>query len=105
MTSAHLTTFIAGCAIATGTLSALAVDAAPIAGLTPERRPAGAPTIAIAPAYDGADSPFLHGVTEPIPASLKFLLDQGNWYSPFGHPGMTGRYDIRGWHAKPSTRK
>ena len=27
-----------------------------------------------------------------------FLEDQGNWYTPFNHPGMTGRYDIRGWH-------
>ena len=42
----------------------------------------------------------LHGIASPYPASLRFLEDQGNWYTPFDHPGATGRYDIRNWHRK-----
>ncbi len=40
----------------------------------------------------------LTGVERPYPYSLKFLEDQGAWYTPFNRPGMTGRYDIRHWH-------
>jgi hypothetical protein len=37
-------------------------------------------------------------VSQPYPASLRFLEDQGNWYTPFNRPGMLPPYDIRGWH-------
>ena len=71
----------------------------PIAGLTPDERPSGAPVIERvvkgAAWYQNA----LTGISKPYPVSLGFLEDQGNWYTPFIHPGMTGRYDIRGWHA------
>jgi hypothetical protein len=40
----------------------------------------------------------LTGISQPFPYSLRFLEDQGNWYTPFNRPGMPGRYDIRGWH-------
>ena len=40
----------------------------------------------------------LSGVVEPYPYSLRFLEDQGGWFTPFTKPGMTGPYDIRGWH-------
>jgi hypothetical protein len=40
----------------------------------------------------------LTGISQPYPSSLRFLEDQGNWYTPFNHPGMQGRYDIRGWY-------
>ena len=40
----------------------------------------------------------LTGVAPPYPSSLRFLEDQGEWYTPFNHPGMTGPYDIRRWH-------
>lgn len=86
-------------------LSALASSAlsAPIAGLAPHERPAGAPRVAATLVNDAPGSPFLHGVTPPVPPSLNFLRDQGNWYSPFDQPGMPGRYDIRGWYANPPT--
>lgn len=70
----------------------------PIAGLQPAERPEGAPVITEfekdAAWYDKA----LTGITEPYPGSLRFLEDEGAWYTPFIHPGMTGPYDIRGWH-------
>ena len=71
-----------------------------IAGAHPDRRPEGAPKVVgfekPAAWYERA----LHGVSEPYPYSLKFLEDQGAWFSPFIHPGMTGRFDIRHWHAR-----
>lgn len=69
-----------------------------IAGLTPSQRPEGAPVLTEmskdAAWYERA----LAGVDQPYPASLRFLEDQGAWFSPFEHPGMTGPYDIRYWH-------
>ncbi len=40
----------------------------------------------------------LTGISKPYPYSIRFLEDQGNWNTPFNRPGMTGRYDLRGWH-------
>ena len=72
----------------------------PIAGADPSQRPVDAPRITVVDRtgqwYIGA----LHGVTRPYPHSLRFLEDQGNWYTPFTRPGMPGRYDIRGWHQR-----
>ena len=73
----------------------------PIAGVNPEQRPVNAPQASLQPDkssdwYKNA----LHGIDTPYPASLRFLEDQGNWYTPFTHRGMTDRYDIRGWHSK-----
>jgi len=79
---------------------ALASDV-PIAGLNPYERPAGAPVIT---SYDKAGDWYtkaLTGVSQPYPGSLRFLEDQGPWNTPFNKPGMTGPYDIRGWH-KPT---
>jgi hypothetical protein len=71
-----------------------------IAGTQPSQRPQGAPRI-ITVDHPGAwYTSALHGVTRPYPHSLRFLEDQGNWHTPFNRPGMTGRYDIRGWHQK-----
>jgi hypothetical protein len=73
-----------------------------VSGLAPHERPEAAPRMG-----DFAPDPAwqrnaLRGVSEPVPPSLRFLQSQGRWYSPFVHPGMTGRYDIRGLHpAKP----
>ena len=70
----------------------------PVAGTEPHQRPTNAPTITEVQKnkqwYDQA----LTGLEPPYPASFRFLEDQGNWYSPFNRPGMTGPYDIRGWH-------
>lgn len=47
-----------------------------------------------------------HGITAPTPEAIKsFLKDQGAWYTPFSRPGMTGPYDIRGWHSQPPRPK
>ncbi|WP_323032322.1 hypothetical protein [Paracoccus sp. (in: a-proteobacteria)] len=68
------------------------------AGTTPWERPAAAPVITemqkTAEWYGSA----LTGVEQPYPASLRFLEDQGAWFTPFIWPGMTGPYDIRHWH-------
>ena len=45
----------------------------------------------------------MHGIEPPYPESLRFLNDQGGWYTPFIAPGMTGPYDIRGWHSAPAS--
>ncbi len=71
----------------------------PVAGLTPYQRPANAPVLDTNPVQDARQA--LHGVSSPIPGSLKFLNDQGGWYTPFTHPGMTGPYDLRAWHVSP----
>lgn len=69
-----------------------------IAGVAPHQRPKDAPVIT--EVEKGADwyASALHGVESPYPYSLRFLEDQGNWFNPFQKPGMTGPYDIRGWH-------
>jgi len=69
-----------------------------ISGIDPAHRPKNAPNVKL-----GEDTPVdrareLTGVTPPIPPSLDFLNNQGNWYTPFSRPGATGPYDIRGWH-------
>ena len=72
----------------------------PIAGLTPYERPNGAPVVKQVMKGDDWYRKALTGVSKPYPNSLGFLEDQGNWYTPFIHPGMTGRYDIRGWYPR-----
>lgn len=70
-----------------------------IAGLVPSARPEAAPVVT---SYDKTGAWYEHalfGVSKPYPHSLKFLEDQGAWWTPFIHPGMSGPYDIRGWHA------
>ena len=75
-----------------------AFPAYPIAGLQPDQRPQGAPTILDVKKNSGWYRRALSGITEPVPPSLRFLEDQGNWYTPFDRPGLSGRYDIRGWY-------
>jgi hypothetical protein len=91
-----LTALIAPCAA----IAAHAAPSYPIAGLTPYQRPANAPVLTTNPARDAGQA--LHGVSTPIPDSLKFLNDQGGWFTPFTRPGMTGSYDLRRWHAAPT---
>lgn len=77
-----------------------AAAATTVAGLAPFERPEGAPVVTEFRPSPEWRAKALQGVSAPIPPSLKFLDDQGAWYSPFLQPGMPGRYDIRGWHAK-----
>ncbi len=75
-----------------------------IAGVHPDRRPEGAPVLETYPKDAAWYERALHGISEPYPYSLKFLEDQGAWYTPFIHPGMTPPYDIRGWHVRRKAR-
>ena len=72
----------------------------PVAGTTPWQRPAGAPTIEWVHHDRSWYQRALTGISPPYPRSLYFLDNQGNWYTPFNHPGMLPPYDIRGWHQK-----
>ncbi len=67
-----------------------------IAGVEPYRRPAGAPVLRELDRGPEWYERALRGISQPYPASLRFLEDQGAWYTPFIHPGMTAPYDIRG---------
>lgn len=69
-----------------------------VAGVAPWERPADAPKIE-GFSKDGAwYAQALEGIEAPYPGSLRFLEDQQRWFTPFTHPGMTGPYDVRGWH-------
>jgi hypothetical protein len=71
-----------------------------IGGTTPSVRPAGAPTITTYKMSAAQEKDFFRGVSKPYPASLLFVKNQGAWFTPFMHAGMTSGYDIRGWHKK-----
>lgn len=69
-----------------------------VAGLAPNQRPTGAPVIhEFAPSANWRTQSLV-GVSEPIPASLDFIDNQGAWYTPFNQPGMPGYYDLRNLH-------
>ena len=70
----------------------------PVAGVRPYQRPDGAPVVTDVDKGPGWYDQALTGVSKPYPHSLRFLEDQGNWYTPFNRPGMNAPYDIRGWH-------
>lgn len=70
----------------------------PIAGIEPSQRPLDAPVIEWVHHDKSWYQHALTGIQKPYPKSLYFLDNQGYWYSPFNRPGMTGRYDLRGWH-------
>ncbi|WP_020559844.1 hypothetical protein [Thiofilum flexile] len=71
-----------------------------IAGTQPSHRPDQAPVLTEVQKNADWYQHALYGVESPYPHSLKFLEDQGNWFTPFNHPGMTHPYDLRGWHSK-----
>lgn len=85
--------------IATLMAGAAWAEGYPVAGLTPSTRPDGAPVITVMTKAADWYAKALTGVEPPYPNSLRFLEDQGNWYSPFLRPGMIGPYDIRHWHS------
>lgn len=85
--------------LAVGMTSAVTADY-PIAGTQPSQRPATAPQITTVDHSGQWYSNALRGISKPYPLSLRFLENQGNWYTPFTRPGMPGRYDIRGWHSR-----
>jgi len=69
-----------------------------IAGTEPSVRPPWAPRIMVFQKTEEWYRVALTGISPPYPPSLRFLEDQGPWYTPFTHPGMTAPYDIRHWH-------
>jgi len=79
---------------------AYADDISFIAGEKPYERPANAPTIVDTGEKKAKEwyETAVTGITEPYPYSFSFLDNQGNWYTPFIHPGMLDGYDIRNWH-------
>lgn len=87
---------LAGSALTTKAIAAN--QSYPVAGVNPDARPAGAPVITAVTKQKGWYQQALTGVNTPYPSSLHFLENQGNWYTPFNRPGMTGPYDIRNWH-------
>lgn len=84
---------------AIGGQSAHAVEpeSVPVAGVRPYERPAGAPVMQ-ASDRDRSDERQFRGVVAPYPATLRFVANHGGWFTPFTEPGMTGRYDLRGYH-------
>ncbi len=71
-----------------------------VAGVTPNQRPANAPVIRVFSPGAAWRARALTGISEPIPASLDFLNQQGAWYTPFTQPGMPGYYDLRNWRGE-----
>ncbi len=83
-------------AITTG--STVNAEDYPVAGINPSQRPADAPVIEWVEHNRAWYQQALTGIKPPYPHSLYFLDNQGNWYTPFTRPGMTGPYDLRGWY-------
>jgi len=74
-----------------------------VAGLHPDRRPDAAPP---APT-EATRTPqeverALHGVEKPVPGNVESIAATGHWWVPLRQPGMTGPYDLRGWHEAPA---
>lgn len=70
-----------------------------VAGTMPDRRPPAAPRINAFTQTPEWRARALSGVTKPVPPSLRFLDDQGAWFTPFTRPNMPPPYDIRGLYA------
>ena len=100
LSAGFVSTAAAVISLAAGGTPALAADEVMVAGVAPGHRPANAPVLtefAKSPQWYAAATA---GISRPIPPSLRFLDDQGAWFTPFTHPGMVGRYDLRGLHAQ-----
>lgn len=96
---ARITVGVLTLAALVASLTASGAAETAIAGLAPDRRPDGAPVIAILEKDGDWYYRALAGIEKPYPNSLKFLEDQGAWYNPFLFRGMTYPYDIRNFHA------
>lgn len=74
-----------------------------VSGVRPELRPDGAPKITAVTKDAAWEAQYLFGVVAPAPTTLG-LKDQGAWYTPFNHRGMTPPYDPRGWWAADASK-
>jgi len=79
-------------------LSSFAWGADFVAGSAPAQRPANAPVIRQHQISPEALGKRLHGVADPLPNNVVDAALAGSWFMPIAHPGMTGPYDLRGWH-------
>lgn len=95
------TALLVFCVVSTG---AYAQSTYPMAGLTPDRRPEGAPTVKEFRKDQKWSENFYRGISRPFPPHID-EASQGGWYTPFNHPGMIGPYDIRRWHQSSSQPK
>lgn len=93
---------VSGLLLAVGGAAGLA-SAAPVAGLSPSERPAGAPVIRKPMVSPERAARLTQGVDQPLPRGLEFLKDQGAWYTPFGHAGLAAPYDLRQLRASPAS--
>lgn len=75
----------------------------PVAGLQPDRRPEAAPRLAAVVTDAALKQRRLQGVSQPWPGHVERIAEQGAWFSPMFAPGMTGPYDLRGWHRRSGT--
>ncbi len=74
-----------------------------VAGLQPDRRPAGFATIRAEP--PAPVQALARGIEGYSAGQFAWFAQQGRWYTPFGSPGSTGPYDIRRLHAtEPAAR-
>ncbi len=78
--------------------ASLAIAQEYVAGTKPDQRPEGAPVIRFHTQSTEWHERALRGVSLPYPRTLSFLDNQGAWFNPFQHPGMTAPYDLRGYH-------
>lgn len=70
-----------------------------VAGLQPDRRPVAAPFITGQPVDAATLERRLRGVSKPVPGNVSQIAATGAWFVPLRLPGMSGPYDIRGWHS------
>lgn len=84
-------------------VGAWAQTTSPTAGLQPDRRPDGAPQLAQATLTPEKRDQVLRGIERPIPGNVESIATTGSWWVPLRNPGMTGPYDLRGWHSITAT--
>lgn len=70
-----------------------------VAGLAPDRRPAGAPTVQAYTPSKTAVQVHLKGVEPPAPPNVRQVAEAGPWFIPMHAAGMTPPYDLRGHHS------
>ena len=89
-------------ALAFSAVGVAAQETVVIAGFRPDMRPAGYPVVVRFEGLEGWKEQAVRGLGQPV-VGVKFLDDQGAWYTPFNRANLLGRYDLRGLHG--SSRK
>lgn len=71
-----------------------------VAERTRDARPPQAPTVREFSPTPAWREKALQGIVSRGTENVRFLNEQGAWYTPFAAPGMPGPYDLRDFHAK-----